>query len=109
VAAEEMEKTKFVNDFMEFYLGQTPGEHFQQYKSDTTERDTNPAYKHEEESIQKERKDNPAYNNEEKKEYEKKEGKVIEEADPNREKKVHSVDEKEQLRKDQQKMKDLFK
>jgi hypothetical protein len=109
VAADLMEKTKFVNNFREYYLGLQPGEQFQQYKSDTTQKDTNPAYKNEEESKQKERQDNPAYNNEEKKEYEKKEGKVIEEEDPNREKKVHSVDEKEQLRKDQQKMKDLFK
>jgi hypothetical protein len=109
VAADLMEKTKFINNFREFYLGEQQAQQFHQYQSDTTEKATNPAYKNEEESIQKDRQDNPAYNNEEKKVYEKKEGKVIEEEDPNREKKVHDVTDKEQLRKDQQKMKDLFK
>ncbi|MFL5729021.1 MAG: hypothetical protein ACJ75J_05980 [Cytophagaceae bacterium] len=110
VAADLMEKVKFVNNFREFYLGLSPdGQHFQQYQPENVQKDTNPAYKDEEERRQKERQDNPAYNNEEKKEYEKKEGKVIQEDDPNREKKVHNVDDKEQLRKDQQKMKDLFK
>jgi hypothetical protein len=109
VAADLMEKVKFVNNFKEFYLGEEQGQQFHQFQSDTTQRDTNQSYKNEEERRQKEKQDNPAYNNEEKKVYEKKEGTVIQEEDPNREKKVHNVTDKEQLRKDQQKMKDLFK
>jgi len=108
-AADLMEKVKFINNFKEFYLGEQPGQEFQQFQSDTTQKETNQSYQNEEERRLKEKQDNPAYNNEEKKEYEKKEGKVIEEEDPNREKKVHKVDDKEQLRKDQQKMKDMFK
>jgi hypothetical protein len=107
--ADLMEKEKFINNFREFYLGEQQGQQFQQYQSDTTQRKTNESYQNEEERRQKERQDNPAYNNEEKKVYEKKEGTVIEEAEPNREKKVHDITDKEQLRKDQQKMKDLFK
>jgi hypothetical protein len=108
-AADLMEKVKFINNFKEFYLGEQPGQEFQQFQSDTTQKETNQSYQNEEERRLKEKQDNPAYNNEEKKVYEKKEGTVIQEEDPNREKKVHNVDDKEQLRRDQQKMKDLFK
>jgi hypothetical protein len=108
VQADLMEKVKFVNTFKESYLGIHETQQFEQYQQEKKEEGNSP-YPEEEERRQKERQDNPAYMNEEKKEYEKKEGTVIQEEEFNREKKEHSVEDKKQLQKDQQKMKDLFK
>jgi hypothetical protein len=109
VQADAMEKVKFINTFKESYLGIHEGQEFEQFQQEKKEGEPDSPYPEEEERRVKERHDNPAYMNEEKKEYEKKEGTVIEEEEFNREKKEHNIQDKQQLQKDQQKMKDLFK
>lgn len=109
VNGEVMEKAMFVRKFEENYLGIVREAAFEQHDQETIDV---PDYELEKQKEEKEpvEKDNKSpYPYEEKIEYEKKEGKVIEEPELNREKKEHSVEEKKQLQKDQEKMKNLFR
>lgn len=109
VNGEVMEKANFVRTFKENYLGITEEAAFEQHEQKTIDVPDYELEKQKEEAEPTEKDNTSPYPYEEKIEYEKKEGTVIEEPELNRDKKVHSVEEKEQLQKDQEKMKNLFR
>lgn len=107
VEADLMEKGNFLSSFKEKYLGITEGG-FQMERA--------PAEEVPVEELNIEEEPEPEYNDQEEPVYEevpeqfkKKQGKVIQEPELNREIKQHDIEEKKQLQQDQQKMKDLFK
>ncbi|MBX9851174.1 MAG: hypothetical protein K2X86_05380 [Cytophagaceae bacterium] len=111
VQGDAMEKAGFVRTFEEHYLGKVQETGFDQHEQKTEEvPDEKLEEKKEEDTTNTEEKEKKSpYPYEEKKEYEKKEGTTIEEPELNREKKEQSVEEKGQLKKDQEKMKNLFR
>jgi hypothetical protein len=109
VSGQAMEKSSFVRYFEENYLSKKFEMEFEQHeqkKIDVPDAEIEKEKEESDNSSEKEKK-NP-YPYEEKKEYEKKEGKKIEEPELNREKKEQSVEEKKELQKDRQKMKSLI-
>jgi hypothetical protein len=110
VEGTAMEKAQFVQFFEEHYLGIKQEQAFDQHEQETIEVPDAEIEKEKEDTINTEEKENKSpYPYEEKLEYERKEGKTIEEPELNREKKEHTIEEKKQLQQDQQKMKNLFK